>query len=350
MRRVFRNIIHTNMTHLNLSLGLAWRNATRSKYRSLLLIFGILLTIALETGIVVSIDTLYNDFILDHRNQNFTDITVNPKSWLDLKDLEGLSNTIQHIPGVSKASPAYYTTITKFLELETTLNVLLYGIDPKNHPDFPHIRIIEGKREVSGYTIMISQTIQDAVGVTLGEAISLKSFDTRFNDIQIIVGGVMSDEPYIANKLLFPIILVDLEILLSVIPEDQKSNLLTEEIAVSVDNLVNINKISENIKDEVGQENYVFIEKDISEIEVMGIYAYQAAMNLLIIASFIVEFLFLTNILVIAIKDRQKEIGTLRAVGTNSRQLIALIIVEILFYSIIGSILGVILGISFSVH
>ena len=88
--------------------------------------------------------------------------------------------------------------------------------------------------------------------------------------------------------------------------------------------------------------------KGFSEIKATGIRAYQTAMNLVIIASFFVEFLFITNILAIAIKDRQREFGILRAVGTDSRHLIEVIAIEILIYSIIGSIIGLIVGITFS--
>ena len=61
-----------------MTFSLAWRNVTRSKYRSFLLILGILLTVALETGIAVSVDTLYDDFLLENRNNNYTGIIEKP--------------------------------------------------------------------------------------------------------------------------------------------------------------------------------------------------------------------------------------------------------------------------------
>ena len=348
LKNTFMKAIQNKRTQMKLTLGFAFRNATRSKYRTFLLIFGILLTVALETGIVISVDTLYDDFILDHRNQNYTDITVNPKEWANLTTLKGLANDVRHLSGVTKASPVYYTTVNRFMDEEIRANVLLFGIDSSTHPDFQHIDVITGKSKVSGQTILISESIQNAVDVEIGKSISLTSVDPRLEDIDVTVGGVMSNEPYFGNKLSYSFILVDIEILYDAIPEDQRLTLLTGEIDVSTNNLMNIRKIGEDIKDQVGLDNYVLVEKDISEIEATGIRAYQTALNLVIIASFVVEFLFITNILAIAMKDRQKEFGILRAVGTNSRQLIELITVEILFYSIIGSILGVFAGIFFS--
>ncbi len=340
--------INFRKTQMNLLFGLALRNAARLKYRSSLIIIGVLLTVALETGIVVSVDTLYDEFISDHRNQNYTDITVNPKEWVNLATLKDLSKIVQQVSGVAKASPVYYTPLKQIIDEEIHSDILLYGIDSKSHPDFPKINIVSGERKVSGNTIMVSESIQGAVGVEIGIPIPLSSIDPSLNDTEVIVGGVMTDEPYFGNKLFYSLILVDIDILYDFFPEDQKYTLLTSAIDVSVDNFVKINQISNNIKDEVNLDNYVFVEKDISEIEAMGIRAYQTAMNLIIIVSFVVEFLFITNILAMAIRDRSKEFGILRAVGTNSNQLLGIIVVEILIYSIIGCTTGIFGGIMLS--
>ena len=75
-----------------LAFSLAKKNVIRSPYRSFLLTLAIILTIALETGIAVSIDTLYDDFIYDSRNQNFTDISVIPTTWTNLTSLRSIPN------------------------------------------------------------------------------------------------------------------------------------------------------------------------------------------------------------------------------------------------------------------
>ncbi len=348
LRNALVKTVRSSRTQARLMFGLALRNATRSKYRSFLLIFGILLTVALETGIVISVDTLYDDFIFDHRNQNYTDITVNPREWIKLRELRTLAKKVREVPGVSKAGPVYYIPASDFLDVRMSSKVLVYGINSKTHPDFTHLNVITGKREVSGYTVMISESIQDAVNAEIGSPIPISSDYPNLNITEVTVGGVISDEPYFGNKLLHSFILVDIEILYSIIPKAQRLSYLTGEIDISVTNLVKIKQVSENIKDTVGLTNYVWAEKAVSEIEASGILAYQTAMNLVILASFLVEFLFITNVLAITIKDRSKELGILRAVGIKSGQLVALIALEILIYATIGSIIGIFVGIGLS--
>ncbi len=332
------------ITETTLTTRIAWRNVTRTRYRSFLLILGILFTVALETGIVVSIDTLYDDFILDHRNQNFTDITINPiYQWNNYSTLKTISSQIRSVPNVEKASPVYYLSVNQ-LEEQIRSNVLLYGIDPKNHPDMKNLNLTAGQKRISGTTVIISQGIAD-LGFSVGQIINLRDYFPISEEVIIAqVGGIMSNEPFFGNKFGFMFILCHIETLIDLIPEEQQSNYLIGEIDVQVSNFLEIRKTAEAIKDRIGLFYDVFVQKDISEIEATGIRAYQTAMNLLILASFVVEFLFITNVLAIAIKDRTKEIGIMRAVGTSSRQLIQTIASEILIYSFIGCTIGIFVG------
>jgi ABC-type antimicrobial peptide transport system permease subunit len=158
----------------------------------------------------------------------------------------------------------------------------------------------------------------------------------------------MDDEPFFGNKIGYAFILIDIELLYNIVYENELTSLLSSEIDVEITSIVDIKKISENIKDTVGLNYYVFSEKDISEIEASGIRAYQTAMNLVIMASFVVEFLFITNVLAISIRDRSKEFGIIRAVGGKGYQLIESVAYEILIYSAIGCTIGVGVGIALS--
>ncbi|MHA2055725.1 MAG: FtsX-like permease family protein, partial [Candidatus Hodarchaeales archaeon] len=110
-------------------------------------------------------------------------------------------------------------------------------------------------------------------------------------------------------------------------------------VLVQVEDFININTVGQRIEDTLGVDYLVFREKSISDTDILAIKSYQTAMNLIIIASFLVEFLFITNILAINIRERSKEFGILRAVGTSKRQVILFLGIELLFYSGIGSII-----------
>lgn len=339
------------------AFSLAKKNVIRSPYRSSLLTLGIILTIALETGIAVSIDTLYDDFIYDSRNQNFTDISIIPSTWTNLTNLQTLSRSISSISGVSRAGPVYSLYSSDILKgrlLES--KILVYGVDWENHPDISTLNITEGKKQISGNNIIISESLQKMTGFQVEESINalpgLETITTLpgigFEDWNFTISAIMSDYSFFGNNIGYFFVLVDIETLYQVIPDDQKNSLLNPKIDVSCTNFLELKKIAENIEDYMGLGYYIWIEKDISELKLAGIRAYQAAMNLVILASFVVEFLFITNILTISIQDRSREFGILRAVGSDSWWLIGAITIEILIYSVIGSIFGLISGIWFA--
>ncbi len=309
-------------------------------------------TIALETGIIVTVDTIYEDFYFDNRNQNYTDITVNPKNWVRLSDLRELAESIETIPGVQRASESFYVS-TEIIQNETgvTPNILIYGVNFQEHTDIRILNMTEGSSNiVDKSTILISQSVKNYFkGIKVGERLILeKRPDIGFTGVGLFVGGVFSEPAFFANKEGFAYILVDIETLLSLFDENYHSTSLNSEIDVTVDNLLEVKGISEDIQDKIGPEYYVFAEKDISDLQALGINAYSVAMNLVILASLLVEFLFINNILTISVRERSKEYGILRTVGISSKQLIFLIFTEVLIYSIIGGILGILLGIGFS--
>ncbi|NHK33052.1 MAG: FtsX-like permease family protein [Asgard group archaeon] len=331
-------------------LKLALRNLNRSKWQTFLLIFGITVTVALEAGIVVTVDTIFEDFLLSNRNQNFTDITVNPKEFTDLTSLRGLSEVIESIEGVSQASEVYSLS-SDLIQNQTGswINILILGIDDKTHPDMAILNITSGVRKVEGLSILISQSITDSLGITLGETLVLDERpEIGFEGVELEIGGIFSIPPFFGNKEEPLMILIDIDTILTLFQEPFLFSNLKSFLDVKVNNLVNLKKVANNIKDIIGPKYDVFTEKSISELQALGITAYSVAMNLVVIASLLVEFLFTTNILTIAIRERQKEYGILRTLGISSKGLLTVILYEVLIYSIIGSFLGIIVGIGFS--
>ena len=72
MIKVYLHFLGFKMSYI----GIAFHNVQRNRWRSILLILGITLSVALETGIAISIDSLYANFITDHRLNNYTDINI----------------------------------------------------------------------------------------------------------------------------------------------------------------------------------------------------------------------------------------------------------------------------------
>jgi putative ABC transport system permease protein len=58
---------------------------------------------------------------------------------------------------------------------------------------------------------------------------------------------------------------------------------------------------------------------------------------------FVVSVILIMIVMMMSVKEKTKEIGTMRAIGTRKRSILALIIYESLILSLIGGFIGIIL-------
>jgi putative ABC transport system permease protein len=77
------------------------------------------------------------------------------------------------------------------------------------------------------------------------------------------------------------------------------------------------------------------IDKNLSQVRIF--------MNMINAFIFIVSIVFIMNVMMMTVKEKTKEIGTMRALGTRKRSIMKLIIYESLIMSVIGGIIGIIL-------
>lgn len=66
-------------------------------------------------------------------------------------------------------------------------------------------------------------------------------------------------------------------------------------------------------------------------------------MNMISLFIFVVSVIIIMIVMMMSVKEKTKEIGTMRAIGTRKRSILALIIYESLILSLIGGIIGIIL-------
>ncbi|MFX1515505.1 MAG: ABC transporter permease [Promethearchaeota archaeon] len=331
-----------------MSFTLPWRNVTRYKLRTYLIIAAITISVGLETGIVITIDSLYEDFIDRHRGDNFTDITIHPNKKTTKEDLNQLAETLKPLKGVDKVCPVAIFTISKNtsgLERITT-NIILYGFTPELHPDFPHLKLAAGNPELNSGDVLISKTVADELNLDLNDVFTLPEIEQYdYNRVSVTIQGILRDNSIIGNYIGSFFILIDFDYLSTLFTSNY---LLNSHLAVEVDNFININHIAEDLQDFVGLDYDVYRENTISETDIIAIQSFQTAMNIIILVSFLVEFLFITNVLSMNIRERAKEFGVLRAIGSSNRQVVIFLGLEVLIYGVVASILGILIGIVFS--
>lgn len=87
----------------------------------------------------------------------------------------------------------------------------------------------------------------------------------------------------------------------------------------------------------------VFSQNDAQKTIDQNLGSVKVFMNMISIFIFVVSMILIMNVMMMSVKEKTKEIGTMRAIGTKRRSIMALIIYESLILSVIGGIIGIIL-------
>jgi len=322
------------------------RNIKRSKLRSIMLLAGVALTVSLQIGIAVAVDSLTEDFIQTNRNHNFTDITVHSATQMTITEINNqLIPIIESLKGIEKISPVITTSLTNILVGDNIQrDSIFYGCS-SSHPDLYSFDLVDGKRSLDSDEVILSDHIARLLALDAGDTLTLDAIPGEgFLGGSFSVSAIMEDGYPFGNLIDFAYIIINYDVLLDLYESTTNMDIF---VALSVPNLLQLNGISVELSDLL--PDYIVIrEKYIDELKETGLTSYQTAMDVLILASYLIEFLFITNIFAFSMKERSKEFGILRSIGTAKKQVILLILTEAFLIGLFGSIIGGIGGLGFA--
>jgi len=87
----------------------------------------------------------------------------------------------------------------------------------------------------------------------------------------------------------------------------------------------------------------IYTEADTQKTIDKNLKGVMVFMNMIIVMIFAVSMVLIMNVMMMSVKEKTKDIGTMRAIGTKKRSIMLLIIYESLILSSIGGIIGILL-------
>jgi putative ABC transport system permease protein len=87
----------------------------------------------------------------------------------------------------------------------------------------------------------------------------------------------------------------------------------------------------------------IYTEADTQKTIDKNLKGVMVFMNMVIVMIFAVSMVLIMNVMMMSVKEKTKDIGTMRAIGTKKRSIMLLIIYESLILSSIGGIIGILL-------
>ncbi len=348
------------MLNLNL-LKIAARNLTRYKRRTLLTMSLIIVGVLFVTGFMAvteSFKTLMIGQITDsfvghmqiHRKgylaaMETLPLTMNMQS-RDVEKVESILNTDPGIEAYSKRIK-FSGMFSNFVE---TANIRLNGIDPeKEAKTVPLLlpRITEGDKKLGRGEILVPELLAKGMKVNVGDpaVIIATNRDGSVNGKQLKVGGILESATGPGGRDGY----IHMEDAAEILRMEETE---ISEIALRVNDFDRLHTIRRDLENSFsgyrGKEGNPVFEvhtwEDLSPfyniaqmIDIMTFF-----IKLMLIAVVLISIM---NVMIMAVYERVREIGTMAAIGTLPRKILSMFIIEGFLLGAVGAAVGSLLSI-----
>ncbi len=348
------------MFSLQAILKLSLRNLTTRKLRTLLTLTGIVLGVA----VVLAID-ITNDSTLDSIRTVFDE--ASGKAHLVITDDSALPEAfaastlkqVQRVAGVVAAAPSLNrTTLTVKQAAEWGLSfsvagasaandILILGVDPELDPQVRDYTLVAGEwlpdKETRAYQALIVQDYADEQAYELGGDIEIL-FEEGVKETLEIVGLIAKQGPGLQNEGAVIIIPLDTAQRLFNLSGsiDQIDVVLEPALA---ENSIALEETRRAVQAQLGRNYAVQYPASRGDVAAKQIESYQVGLSFFSAIALFVGAFLIYNTFTMTVVERTREIGMLRTLGMQRRQIGELVLSEALLLGSIGSLLGLGFGI-----
>ena len=285
-----------------------------------------------KKGYVSSIDTL--------------PLTMN----METQAIKKVKKAISNVPEIEAYSMRikFGGMFSNFVE---TTNVRLNGVYPKEEiktvPLFPE-RIIKGKKNIVKGEILVPELLAKGMKVKIGDIIVVvvTNRDGSVNGKQFKVGGILESATGPGGRDGYIHFDDALEIL-------RMNEIQISEIALRINDFANLdvayNKLRNILSKELNEESKPIFEVHTWE-KLSPFYniarmidAMTFSIRLMLIAIVLISIM---NVMIMAVYERIREIGTIAAIGTLPGKILAMFVLEGFSLGILGALIGNVIGVS----
>ncbi|MFN2203975.1 MAG: ABC transporter permease [Caldilineaceae bacterium] len=237
---------------------------------------------------------------------------------------ERMVSAIQGMPQVTSASP-YVLAVLSSQEMPF---FIVAGLDP-NTPAMAHYKLVEGRNVQRPTEIILGKIASDTYKLGVGDSLTFN--DNRYKVVGIFETGVAWED---GGGVLA---LREAQRLMS------RSRSVTF-IFVDVKDPTQAQAVAEAINKRF-PEARASLSSDFAQ-NTNDIQSTKAMVDAIQVLAIIVGGIVVANTMIMAIYERTREIGTLRAVGWKSRRILAQVMQESLMLCLVAALLGSILGVA----
>ncbi len=320
--------------------SVAFKFLWRRKIRSGLILIGIILSVTFTVSIATVLDSIYLDFSSQARNDSFADIVVTSTNYEYFS-----SSVLEKLASLRNAEVS--PTIFLSYDISTSdlqASFIVIGLDPRTNRDFKSIKMLAGKHSLSGNEILVNEDLANGLNLRVGQVIPItlnesSSTNDLFPKTYVKVSGIFR-HPNFNNIGKAPLILINLNTLQAYLKKKSQIN----RLIITVTDILKVFDVARKVQALIGSEYNVITYTQFNRGDALIVVAYRAALNIVIILTILIEFVFLLGMLIINVSDQMREFGILKTLGTSNKEILTFLLLQMLILGGIGTLVGLVLG------
>jgi len=248
-------------------------------------------------------------------------------------------DSIERVPGILALTP---TVTGSAFARQGTANraVLVRGVDPAGFRRIIDVgsKIVAGRFEITGADAVIGIELANALGLTVGDKLRLSAPDDR-SDV-VTIRGIFDIGNKDANERWVFVSLRSAQTLLDLVGG-------VSTIEVKVADIFAAESIAVELTARTGLEADSWMKTNTQLL--VGLRSQNNSSYMIQVFVIIAVALGIASVLVVSVVQKSREIGILKAMGTPTRRIIRVFLIEGALVGLAGSVLGVALGAGLSV-
>jgi putative ABC transport system permease protein len=339
---------------------IALRNLFRYRRRTLLTMSLITIGVAFVLVFVSVTASFKNMMVGEITDSMLGHIQVHKKGYvasidnlplnLNLKpgELQKVEKALAEIPEIEAYSPRlkFGGIFSNFVE---STNVRLNAVDPaKEMATVPLLatRILDGKKTIEPGEILVPELLARGMKVEVGDIVVVVATneDGSVNGYQFTVGGIVSSVTGPGGRDGYIHIEDGRQILRLDEPE-------VSEVAIRLEKLATLDDVEARLQETLGNETNPS-GKPVFEIHTWKkLTPFFNVVRMIDIMTFFIKLMLIAivlisvmNVMIMAVYERTREIGTIAAIGTLPGRILSLFVIEGLSLGLLGAVSGTMLG------
>jgi len=332
------------------TLRMAFRNIFRHKRRSLFTGLSIMGGFTLAVIFIGWADGSYNGIIEEFTRNRLGHIQIHEKTYLDQPSLyktidqtTRLAQILDETPGVEAWAPRLYSAGLAAVG-EKSAGVAILGIDPQKENRTTRF----DQKIVSGRTFSGDAAKEAILGQGLAEIleaglrdeiviISQASDGSIANDLYTIV-GILSSGDEASDRTSFYLTLTEAQELMAL--EGR-----VHEIVLTVDRLSRVQEVNDLVAARIDDPALsVTPWQTFAKAFYEAMQTDKAGMYVELIVIVLIVAIGVLNTVLMSVLERRREYGLMKAIGTKPRQIVGLVLLEVIILTLISIAIGSGLG------